>query len=534
MKDRFRQSMAWLHTWTGLVVGWVLFFVFLTGTFGYVNAEVDLWMRPEQRVVDARESDGRLLLLAQRRLRERAPDAELWQIVLPGRRGSYDFSIYWRAWPAPGKERGASARGTLDPLTGAPSEAKVRETGGGTALYVMHYALHYLPARLAYYLVGICTMSMFIAILTGVIAHKRIFRDFFTFRTSKGQRTWLDAHNLLGVTALPFHLMITWSGLIFFLFTYMPLALDTLYPKGEGRLRFASDVYGVERQIRSPDSVAAELISLASLLPVVEEKWGTGKVERVSVHHAGRANAEVVFRARHVSVKRDRPSLRFDGVTGEFLGDETDGQSGAARFNSVLLALHEGRFAGPVLRFLYVIAGLVGSAMIGTGLLFWSAKRKAKLRKTDKPNFGIAAVDVLNLGTTIGLPFGIAAYFWANRLLPAEMDTRAAWEIHVMFIAWAGSFLYAAARPLDRAWVELCWLAAAAWALLPLLNALTTHRHPGVTILEGDWVFVGFDLSAFATGLFFTGIALVIRRKRHVAARQPRRAQIAVEERGSV
>ena len=34
MKAAFRQSMAWLHTWAGLVVGWVLFFMFLTGTVG--------------------------------------------------------------------------------------------------------------------------------------------------------------------------------------------------------------------------------------------------------------------------------------------------------------------------------------------------------------------------------------------------------------------------------------------------------------------------------------------------------------------
>ena len=28
MKNGFRQSMAWLHTWSGLLVGWVLFLVF--------------------------------------------------------------------------------------------------------------------------------------------------------------------------------------------------------------------------------------------------------------------------------------------------------------------------------------------------------------------------------------------------------------------------------------------------------------------------------------------------------------------------
>ncbi|MFV0278307.1 MAG: PepSY domain-containing protein, partial [Parahaliea sp.] len=48
MKEGFRQSMAWLHTWSGLVVGWVLFFVFATGTAGYFTYEITRWMEPER------------------------------------------------------------------------------------------------------------------------------------------------------------------------------------------------------------------------------------------------------------------------------------------------------------------------------------------------------------------------------------------------------------------------------------------------------------------------------------------------------
>ena len=41
MKEGFRQSMDWLHTWLGLSVGWILFFVYFTGTLGYVDTEID-------------------------------------------------------------------------------------------------------------------------------------------------------------------------------------------------------------------------------------------------------------------------------------------------------------------------------------------------------------------------------------------------------------------------------------------------------------------------------------------------------------
>ena len=316
-------------------------------------------------------------------------------------------------------------------------------------------------------------------------------------------------------------------------FTYMPVAIDTLYPRGEARKHFEKGAYGFERPARTPIHPPATLVPLGPLLVVADEKWGTGKVEHVNVYFPRRANAIVVFSARHSGLARDRPSLRFDGVTGALLDDGVAMQTTTGGFNSAMLALHESRF-GPVLRALYVIAGLVGTAMIGTGLLLWSTKRKVKLRKTDRPHFGIAAVDMLNVGTIIGLPIGITAYFWANRLLPVDMPGRAAWEVHVMFIIWGLTFFYAVVRPLDRAWLELCWIATAACALLPLLNALTTHRHLGVSIPSGDWVFAGFDLLALAAGLFFACIAVMIRRKQHAAMRELCLARAVVQERGMV
>ena len=35
MKEGFRQSMAWLHPWSGLLVCWILLLVFCAGTVSY-------------------------------------------------------------------------------------------------------------------------------------------------------------------------------------------------------------------------------------------------------------------------------------------------------------------------------------------------------------------------------------------------------------------------------------------------------------------------------------------------------------------
>ncbi|MEK5745909.1 PepSY-associated TM helix domain-containing protein, partial [Acinetobacter variabilis] len=58
------------------------------------------------------------------------------------------------------------------------------------------------------------------------------------FRPGKGQRSWLDAHNATAVFALPFHIMITFSGLLLLLFTIMPWGVNQIY---ENRGAFLQD-----------------------------------------------------------------------------------------------------------------------------------------------------------------------------------------------------------------------------------------------------------------------------------------------------
>lgn len=84
VKEGFRQSMAWLHTWVGLLFGWLLFAIFLTGTLSYFKDEITQWMQPEipVRALDAGASVQR----AQDYLQSHAAGATRWFISLPDER----------------------------------------------------------------------------------------------------------------------------------------------------------------------------------------------------------------------------------------------------------------------------------------------------------------------------------------------------------------------------------------------------------------------------------------------------------------
>lgn len=531
MSQSLRKRTAWLHTWSGLVVGWVLFFVFVTGTAGYFQREITRWMQPERVEVapqDTRpESLERMAALAMMRLRQAAPRAQIWRVTLPhlgaGGLGWREFSIRRQQMPEAGHEFGASTSERLDPVTGIvlPPEAEPRATAGGFGLYRMHYALHYMPFDGAIRIVGICTMLMLLAMVTGVITHKKIFKDFFTFRPGKGQRSWLDAHNAISVMALPFFLMITYSGLVFFLFAYMPAGRDILY----GTDKVKSSAFYEELFEEHQHKHAAIGMPATPLAPLVErafEAWGAGQLASITIErHEGEPPTVILTRAPRQRLDFwTADTLRFNADTGEQLPAEPRAGGSAVLTQSAILNLHEGNFANIWGRWLYFIAGLLGCAMIGTGLVLWTVKRRKHHLGSGRESteiFGVRLVENLNVATIAGLPLAVAGYFWANRLLPLDMADRAAWELHSLFALWLGTLFFALARPLARAWLELLWATCAAYALVPVINALTTDRHLGRSLPEalhgGDWVFAGFDLTMLGLAVVFAVMAGKVQRR---------------------
>ncbi|WP_112312028.1 PepSY-associated TM helix domain-containing protein [Pseudogemmobacter bohemicus] len=499
MKTGFRQSMAWLHTWTGLLLGWLLFAIFLTGTIAYFRSEVTYWMRPELHGQRPAEDPAALAL---KRLAELAPEASSWSITLPDPRSPV-LSV---SWSKPGEAAGRRGGPVTVLDSGSGEILHPRETAGGEFLYRFHYELYGLPRELARWIVGIATMAMFIAILSGVITHKKIFKEFFTFRPGKGQRSWLDMHNMTAVLALPYHIMITFSGLVLFVATLMPFVIERGPARGP-----APPQEVVEPPPPRPLPV---LTPLAPLMAQAEATWDWMPVGRIQIGKLDTAAPEIVLvplRQSVVTVQSGSGSngverLRFDGLSGALL-DETGrpGASAVAKINMALGALHRARFADTGLRWLFFIAGLAGTVMVGTGLVLWVSKRAAKHAKAAVKPVGLCLVDRLNIGSIAGLCLACAGYFWASRLLPAEAATaslgRAELEIAAFFGIWAAAMLHGFLRPPARAWTAQLGLTAALLLLMPVLNAVTGPSNLALALWRGDMVLASVDLMALISGL---------------------------------
>ncbi|MET0322593.1 MAG: PepSY-associated TM helix domain-containing protein [Duganella sp.] len=526
MKDGFRQQMAWLHTWCGLTAGWLLCAIFLTGTLAVFRQPITQWMeaRPVVRHVQTPAAGDRAVVLraAVAHLAAHAGKARFWRIELPDEHGG-PVLLVWQ-----GGGQAALDAGTGAPLAGA--QATSRKTEGGRHFMSFHYMLQ--ADTVGYWLVGWASMCMLVALVSGVVVHRRIFQDFFTFRPGKGQRSWLDAHNVTAVLALPFLFMIVYTGLAFFYTSYMPWPLQAVYGH-DGYPRYQSELDG-KAAARTPRSAAdsgparmqnpAPLVASVTSVALVQfvpraEALMDRPARRVLVEQPGRPGMVVrVFGpaddARAQTIANTQSSVAFDGATGAVMEVNTprmDAPTTSADVHEVLKALHLARFGGWPMKWLYFVGGLMGTAMMATGTILFCVKR----RKKSAQEFGRATagvyrvVEALNVASIAGIALACIAYFYANRVMPAELPGRALWEIRAFLWVWLATLLHALARPPARAWIEQLAAAAALCLLLPLLNWLTTGQQLVGYALAGDWQRAGVELVALAFGV---ALAVMARR----------------------
>ena len=503
MRPPIRQSMAWLHAWIGAFAGWILYFVFITGAATCFSVEIDRWMQPERPLVSPDVSQAQLLEAGFRWIGERAPNARIWVASVSSNRDPSRLQVLWQEREDSKNSRGLTRTELLD-ADGNP--IAYRKTYGGQLLYRMHYQLHYIPVMEARWIVGICTFLLLIGTITGVIIHRRIFRDLFTLRFGKGRRTWIDVHNVLAVFTLPFQLMIAYSGLLFFAYIYLFPIVAISYGSGElGARQFLNDL-STRPVVDMPAIDATAGVLLPKIIAMTNALWGEGKIRYVEVVDPGRPHARTTVARQRDGPLRTSDLLVFDAA-GSVVG-QYDGPSSMPRLiNDIVLGLHEAQFASPPLRWMYFISGIAVAFSIAAGLFIFFGKRQ-------RGGFCSYPIQQINVGIVAGLPISIAAYFWSNRLIPADFDRRQVWEANSLFVTWMLTLAFAVVCPAEKAMQRLLWTASAAFGLLPVINALTTHRHLGVTLRYPDWTLAGFDLTMLAIGAAFAFAAMVEARER--------------------
>ena len=519
MEKNFKESMNWLHTWSGLIVGWLLFTIFVTGTSAYYKDEINIWMKPEFHKALVSEN---AIQIAINKATESIKTSNKVSVSLPNSRTNV-ISVIVEKTQIAKQKKGRTPPRYYDASSGKEIK-ETTKTAGGNFLYRFHFELYGISKYLGRWIIGIASMIMFVAIISGILIHKRIFKDIFTFRPENNTRGWMNAHILPAVAALPFLIMITYSGLVLFGNIMFPHSMKIYYDNNFMKLREDYMALQINTNYNSNKSIKTNLQKsiiknkpnennltsekLSKIIAKANNIWpnniggfNISKIEDRYIVEVTTKNPNTIF-----STRISRESITYDANTAEVLKQSNPPslKSTIINTNTAIRALHEARFANSTLRFFFFLSGILGTVVAGTGLILWIQKRKKKNMTNE--SFGFWLIEKLNIGTIVGLFIAIGIFFIANRVLTVEENIRRELEINIFFVTWLLAYIHAFIRVTSKAWKEQLLFAAIVFAIIPFINALTIFDS-FTQIFNRDNIFIFFDIFSF----FIASIFILIR-----------------------
>ncbi|HEY0714737.1 MAG TPA: PepSY-associated TM helix domain-containing protein, partial [Polyangia bacterium] len=378
----------------------------------------------------------------------------------------------------------------LDPRDGGLLP-EVGTLGGTRFIFPFHFSLHIRWKDVGYWLVGFSAMAMLVLLVSGVVIHHRIFKDFFRFRRNERLlRSGLDLHNLTGVFALPFHFVMTLSGLIIFFAIYFPGTWQAIY--GSDRAAFQRETYGGFE--RPAAKTPAPLASLDAMVAEARRRWNGDGPVYIGISNPGDAASVVsVHRTYDNAVPLNIDQVFFDGPTGRVLHQVTATPVVAA--HRFIVGIHFVRFQRWTLRWLYFLGGIAGCVMIATGFIVWlEARRKAHAREGLR---GVRVVEALTVFSVTGIIAATCAFFAINRWLPlgarvGSLD-RAGIEVLGFCATWCATLIHAFVRPRASVWREQALAIVALASAAVVGNAVSTGDHLPRALGRGLWAVAGMD-----------------------------------------
>lgn len=404
------KALTNAHAWVGLIISTVLFIVFFAGSLSLFRDDINAWERDPHFATGMQGENFSLDEIM----------SEISKNYNVHMHGHFSLTMPTKDIPISTlyfEEKVSEEEHLQKDLLISPDGKFIGEGNNFTWAYFL-YKLHYdlrIP-EVGLYFVGIVTLFFFVALISGVVIHwRKIISQFFQYRKDGKKDKLLDAHNLIGVMGLPFHIMYAFSGLVFnLLIIYQISYAVVLYGGDQGKLLKAAGVVNVHLDETNIDT---PMVGLDKLLIKAKLSLGEVSVEKVIVDHFGDESASVTFRGMDDSQFSTRKEVTYHIASGRELyltknNYDNDLRSGLA----VVASLHFGDFAGYSLRILFFILGIGTCYIILTGNLMW-LKKKTNLRKEKQNTTGLRLVYAMTTGGFIGTIFAIAIGFICARVI---------------------------------------------------------------------------------------------------------------------
>lgn len=508
-----------VHTWTGITCGFALFIAFYAGALTMFQEPVARWASPPAVGVAAVPLDDvprliELVAAAHPQAREEGiklhlhghenePARVTWEEDAPHQEGQPHEHVHWWATLEPD--------GTLLAKQEEPSEL-------AEFINAIHMRVG-IPDPWGSYFMGVVSLLYGVALIAGVIVLlPSLVKDFFALRIGKNlKRMWLDAHNVVGITALPFHLAMAITATALSLSGDLWSMQEIVIFGGKQEILMERDNEPLEPP--KPIGEAAAMMPPSQLLQELKAQVPDFEPRFMIFKNVGDKAASVRVPGAERGYVGDTHlgGVMLNAVTGEVLKDGSlpSRQDPDRRASETFYGLHTGQYEGTTIRWAYFILGLSGAWMFYSGNLLWIETRRKKARKGGEVEqtrstrlLGSATVGVC-LGCVAGLSLAIVAAKWLHGRV-ADLNH---WHEVIYYIVFLGCVAWAFGWGAARSAVHLLWLCAAATMAIPLTTMLAALlRAPGMWA-HGSVATIGVDVVAFIGALCFAWMALATTRR---------------------
>lgn len=349
------------HGILGLAFAAVIYLVCLSGTLAVFVHDLQRWEQPSTPAIT--RLDDAALTRAVEAARAAAPaDATLY-VGLPSEEESAAIIAYT---PTFEREWAIDGQGSLVEQATAFSEFVLN----------LHIALH-LPRAWGEFVVGLAGVALLSSLVSGILAHPRIFKDAFHLRLGGSRRLQeADLHNRLGIWALPFHVVIALTGALLGLSTLIVGVLAMLLYRGD-----TAQVYGLF--IDAPptaDAGAAPLPALGAILAEARRRAPGGEPHQLIIERGGRRDARITVTSERARLLVPQDTTTFDAA-GRVVTDRHPRDLAAGmRILGGIGQLHFGWFGGLPVRLAYGLLGIALCVVTSSGVTIWLARRRDKGR----------------------------------------------------------------------------------------------------------------------------------------------------------
>lgn len=502
-----------LHSWLGAITGILLFILAYSGAYSvFGERELKVWANADIRGGVSHDYEAIETLVWQHAAQVGESYLEHVRVMLPGEsafthlqigfeqeieleNGQHDHRvIVFQHHPQTLALENRFEGGLLDWFNSRPQDM-------ADFMMAFHADLH-LGNPIGLVLTGLLGLTLFASVVTGVIIHRKIFKEFFSFRPLRSLRLlFTDTHKVLGVWGLLFHGVIGFTG------AFLGLVVVLLVPaaafvsfSGDQEKLVATFLPEIEPVLTGQPAEPR----FADILTDFRRANPELVVVDVNIHGWGDEGAVMALTTRGGDTLAANETHEFNAITGELNKQystfgKLDSTTGVIL--DAMYPLHFGNFGGLFVKVIWSILGIGTALLAVTGMMIW-IERRAYGAEGSLSQAAYHRISRFTVGSCMGLVVASLCLFYGQLLLSVAPLQFTYWLGVVFFSSWAVVCIYAMVRPNSyRSTKELFVLCGALALGIPFLNAAITGDAIPLALLGGKTISAGVDSVLLLCGL---------------------------------